>query len=330
MKRIILLITAALLVVSPAGCSTDSLEAYRKAAQKTDDIKMGRTSGEFTVALDFSTEGMTEEQIKELNYLRNIKGNFSTVYDRNGEKGIYRNYLNLGGLGFDFDLYMNREEAFMKLPIIGKYMRIDEFVKDQQESESAPKTVSRVSQAAISEKWLDLLKKEDVFKGKDIILTTPDGEVKTTQYTIALKDEQVKSLASDCIKILSSDEEVKKNYESFLQKNVKSLKEISFEKMMSDMEKNLDNYKLESFSYNAYVDIDGYIVNERVELALKAAGSGTSGMTGLSYKLEIKNWDINKKQNFEFPVLTEENTLKSDEMDRNLPFMFEGMLNKAD
>jgi hypothetical protein len=228
---------------------------------------------------------------------------------------------------------MNEDEVFMKLPVLGKYLRLDEMqapmVTEQQE-DGEPELISKETQEELSAKWLGLLTKEDVFKGKDIVLTTPDGEVKTKEYTIKLNEEQIKSLAAEGIDIVSKDEKLKKNYEDYIKKNVEPLKDTSFEKLISDIKENIKNYTVEGFSYTAYVDIDGYIVNEVVELALKVEGAGAASMKGFSYKLELKNWDINKEQEFDFPVLTEENTMNIDRMDQNTPFMLEDLFNNKD
>jgi len=333
MKRLVIAIIALLLAVSLAGCNSDSLADYKRAAEKTEQIKRGQVSGEFTVMTDLNTDGMTEEQIKEMNYFKDTKGSFSATYDADASKGIFRYYLNFGGLGFDFDLFMNKEEVFMKLPVLGKYMRLDEMQasmpKEQQEAFEAG-LISKETQEDLNENWRGLLTKEDVFKGKDIVLTTPDGEVKTTEYTIKLNDEQIKSLAADSIDIVSKDKKLKENYEKYIKKNVEPLKDTSFEKLISDIKENIKDYTVLSFNYTAYVDIDGYIVNEAVEFSIKVEGAGAASVKGFSYKLELKNWDINKKQEFDFPVLTEENTVDMGEMDQNMPFMMEDLFNNKD
>ena len=332
MKRIFIIIFALLLALSLASCSSDSLGDYKKSVENTEQIRKGQTAGEFSMEMEFNTEGMTEEQIKALNYFKDMKGSFNVAYDDEMEKGIFRNYLNFGGLGFDFDLFVDGKEVFMKLPVIGKYMRIDELQAPmiKQPGEEEMELISKETQDKIGEKWLGVLRAEDVFKGKDIVLTTPDGEVKTTEYTIKLSDEQVKSLAEYSIDILSKDEKLKENYEELIKKNADTLKDTSFEKLFSDIKENMKDYSSEGFSYTAYVDIDGYIVNEMMAFTLKVDNAKPSTAKSLSYKLDIKNWDINKEQKFDFPVLTEENTLDMDQMEEGIPFMMEDLFKNKD
>lgn len=332
MKKVLTLIFAFLLAVSLAGCSTDSLGDYHKAAEKTDQVKMGQTSGEISVLMDFNTDGMTAEQIKELNYFKDMKGSFSAVYDDDSEKGIFRNYLNFGGLGFDFDMFMNGDEAFIKLPVIGKYMRLSEMQDSiaMGQEEEAPEFISGETVKALSDKWLELMNKEDVFKGKDIVLTTPDGEVKTTQYTIKLNNEQIKRLIADSADILSLDEKLTEFYNQYIRKNAEVLEDTTLEDMLFDTKKGLEHVTVEDFSYNAYVDIDGYIVNEVVELVFKFDSPEQGNLAGVSYKLDIKNWDLNKEQEFEFPELTDNNTMNMEELDQSMPFELEILLNNKE
>lgn len=324
MKRTAVVITIILFVIFSVSCGVDSLESYNRAVQKTKSIKTGQTSGDFTVVMDFNTEGMTEEQIKELNYFKTVEGSFSAAYDDGQKAAIIRNYLNLGGLGFDYDIYINKDEMLMKLPIVGKYIKIDE----SHENGEATVLISEDTKASIGEKWLGLLNKEDIFRKKDIILTTPDGEVKAIQYTITLKDEQIKSLAFDSMEILSKDGKLKESYENLLKKNLKYFEGYSLDKLTEAFEETLKNCKVEAFAYNAYVDIDGYIVNETIEISVTMQDSNSSGINGFDYKMEIKNWDINKAQDLEFPILSEENTLKLENIEKNMPSVFEGMFSK--
>ncbi len=333
LKKVLILILTVLLAVSLAGCSLDSLEDYRKAAEKTDQIEKGKMSGNFMINMDFDTSGMTDEQIRKLNYFRKVEGSFNASYDDGADKGIFRNYLNFGGLGFDFDVFINGEEIFLRLPILGKYMRLDEIqesmkIKDQADEE--PRIISREAEDEISAKWLGVLNKEDVFKGKDIVLTTPDGEVKTKEYSIKLDSRQIKELAEQFLEILSKDETLKENYEKYIIENGKQPKDISPEKFVSDIKEGIKKCKVEDFNYTAHVDIDGYIVNEAIKLSVKIEDPDPGSMTGFDYSLELKNWDINRKQEFEFPELTKENTVDIDQIDRNMPFVMDDFFTNID
>lgn len=334
MKKTIIAVLALMLAISftLAACSADSLGDYKKAAERTDRIKMGQTGGEYSLTMDFDTEGMTEEEIKDLDYFRKVEGSFSVVSDNEAGKGIYRNYLNLGGIGFDFDMFINGDEAFIKLPVIGKYMRLDSLQPTEAaaQKDGKPELLAQETLEGISGIWLGMLRKDDIFKGKNIVLTTPDGEVKTTEYTIKLNDEQIKTLAAGSIGLLLKDNKLKESYERLAAENIEPLKDKTLEELLTDMSEKLDTYNIESFNYTAYVDIDGYIVNERLEFSIKLDNSGEDGITGMVYKLDIKNWDINKEQKFDFPVLTEENTLDPERMDENMPSVFEDLFKNKD
>lgn len=328
MKRITAVILMVLLALSLVACNTDSLLEYKKAAEKTEQIKKGHTAGEFSMAMDLNTEGMTDEELKELSYYKDMKGSFDAIYDEDIQKVIFRNYLNLGGLGLDYDMFMNGDEMFMKLPVVGKYIKLNEinsnFISEQHEDLKTENIISKETIDGITKNWINLIKKEDVFKGKNIVLTTPDGEVKTTEYTIKLNDEQIKKLVLDSMDIVSKDEKLKVFYDG-ITKNIEPIADTTFEEQLSNIKESIDDYTVESFSYMAYVDIDGYIVNEMIELSLSVDNKDNGRLTGLNYKLGIKNWDINKDQSFEFPELTDDNTLKLDELDENNLNMIEDM-----
>ena len=126
MKKNMIIILTIILVLLLAACNTNNLEEYKKASEKTEQIKKGNTSGEFSLNMNFNTDGLSAEKIKNLNYYKDMKGSFNVSFDEESKKSIFRNYLNFGGLGFDFDIYANGDEMFMKLPVVGKYMNFNQ------------------------------------------------------------------------------------------------------------------------------------------------------------------------------------------------------------
>ncbi|HOK49972.1 MAG TPA: hypothetical protein PLV23_04925 [Sedimentibacter sp.] len=325
MKKKIPVISAFLLILLMiiTACNTNSLVEYRKASEKTEQIIKGQTAGEFTMTTEINPKGLTAEEIKELNYIKDMNGNFNLVFDDEEEKVIIRNYLNFGGLGYDFEVYVNEDQVFIKLPVVGKYLKINEEMLSEGEKYSENQIISEETKKEFIKRWLSLMNEEDVFKGKNIVLTTPDGEVKTREYTIKLKDEQIKALLKDTAEVLSRDESLK----SFFDKNIRvnmgkteeELKTKTFEEVLDHILKSTEEFKVDNFTYKASVDIDGYIVNEIIDISLKTIDAEKEGITGIRYHLDIKTWDINKDQKFEFPALTDENTLKPEEMKENMP-----------
>jgi hypothetical protein len=321
MKKLLTYTLILVLILSLTGCNTSSLEEYKKAAEKTADIKSGQSSGELNMIMDFNTENMTAEEIKELNYYKDMKISFNSGYDHNLKKGIYRNYLSFGGLGFDFDFFMNEDEMFIKLPIIGKYLNLNDMEAYEEEYENADKIISDETLNKIAANWVGLMKDDDVFKGKDIVLTTPDGEVKTKEYTIKLNNEQIHKLYLDVLNEVSRDEEIKKFY-SKIHENIEQIKDKPFDEIIFDMKENIINFEIESFSYTAYVDIDGYIVNEIIQLAINI---NSDELIGIDYSFNFSNWNINKEQKFNFPELDENNTLNIDNMNSMFENIFQNI-----
>ena len=338
MKRKIVFIAAFLLILMMfiTACNTNNLVEYKKASEKTDQIVKGQTAGEFITTTEINQDGLTAEEIKELNYIKDMNGSFTAVFDDKEEKSIIRSYMNFGGLGYDFEVYINKEEVSIKLPVIGKYLRIDEDMVSEGEEyyDSENQIISEETGKEFAKRWLSLMNDEDVFKGKNIVLTTPDGEVKTTEYTIKLSDDQIKTLLRDSAEILSNDESLKSFYEKNISSNIKKIEndleqktngseQKTFKEFLNDIVNSAEKFKVENFSYTALVDIDGYIVNEIIDISIKAIDAEKEGIIGANYKLDIKTWDINKDQKFEFPVLTDENTIKPDEMNENMPSVME-------
>lgn len=309
-KRIFIFLLCTLLIFSLLGCSSDKLENYKQAVQKTASIKRGKTSGEFSAVMGYTN--------------KSIEGSWEVAFDEPQKKSIFHNYLNMGGLGFDYNLYINGEEAYIKLPMLGKYLKINSISGDDEQK----KYISIDTIKEINKLWLSIMKQENVFKGKKILITTGDGEVKATHYSIELEDNQFKELTMGTVRAIAEDENIRNSFEEF--KNSYHFNgEMDFDTIIKIIKGNLKACQMKSFKYDAYVDIDGYIVNEKLEFEMVFDVKELGSMTNLRYKMENKNWNINQKQEFEFPQLTEENTFQGELTEQSVPFNMKDLFNKG-
>ena len=324
MKKILIVILAlALIVITLTACNTDNLEQYKKAFEKTELIKKGQTSGEISVKLDFNTDELSQEDVNELNNFKEMNGSFNIVFDDEAEKAIFRNYLNLGGLGYDFELFINGEEVVMKLPVIGKYLKINEMQQIEEETKGYEQIISDETMKQIAEKWIGLMKEEDVFKGKSIIITTPDGDIKTTEYTVTLSNEQIKEMVLESIEIASKDDKLRNFFNENITMKVNDKEKLAFEEVLNSIKENIDKFEIENFKYTALVDIDGYIVSENLVYSFISTDEKVA-LKRADYNQDIKTWDINKDQTFNFPILTQENTVDT-ENSEDVPSLMEDL-----
>ena len=206
-------------------------------------------------------------------------------------------------------------------------MKLNDLVKglnnNEQDLEGSV-FLSTETEEALKDLWVSTLEEENVFRGKDTVLTTPDGEVKTTVYTITLGRDQIREFLLGAIEIFSKDEKLSTILSDVSDLQSQNYSGEFFLKLKEQMNKNTDL----NFQYTAYVDIDGYIVNELIAFQSEQNVAQTGEPKGIQYKLELKNWDINGKQEFDFPKLTEENTMKADQLDNSMPSLLQDFFRK--
>ena len=85
--------------------------------------------------------------------------------------------------------------------------------------------------------------------------------------------------------------------------------------------------EVNEFKYEVYIDIDNYIVETNLEATLNFSYSEPGDLMSQKISFKSQNWDIEKEQEFEFSELTEENSLKMENIDQGIPFMFHNYFN---
>lgn len=326
MRRISVFLLTIILIFAVTACGKTDLQKYRDAVSKLDTITSGKSIQELKVESEFNLEGLTSDEIKELYYYNTIQYRSNVQFDNNIEKVIARNYSNFGGMGFDSIMYINGNDAFLKMPIVGKYYVMDKMINSDKSEDISFLIISEKSIKAISQKWVDLLNNEDVVSGEKSLLSTEDGEVKATRFTINLSEEQLKTLINDAIIILKTDDNLKNMYsaQALNMKGAKSLDEV-----FENLRLKLSDIEISNIRYESYIDIDGYIVQKNIEMEIKYSNVESGEVERQKIVLQSKTWDIGNEQMFDFPELTDENTLEQDNINQGIPFLFENLFDNA-
>ena len=179
----------------------------------------------------------------------------------------------------------------------------------------------------IKNKWLEILNKKDVVSGNKTLLTTEDGEIKVTQFSINLTGEQIKQLLNESLDIIVKDKSVDELAKGVTDENGNK---IEFEKLVNNLKNKMNDTTIRDFKYTGYIDIDGYIIQENIELIADFDNVESGKILSTDLKMQIKHWSIEKEQKFEFPELTKDNILEQESIDQGMPFMFENFINKND
>jgi hypothetical protein len=279
------------------GCSADALSGYIKALKKTGSIPNGSLKFEATVDMDFNLNNLTANEIKSVKNLEHMEFSTETNYDCSNDdcKIIAQSYGNVGGVGVDSTLYIDGEEVNLHVPILGGYMDLSQ--ADYQSEYEASEKFPQVFESVMN-KFMDLLTQKDIMKGKRTYITTEDGQIKTTVYTVHLTEEQLKQLFEEAIRMIEQED-------------------IDFEKITNidmddidipkEMNKWKDSFTLSDFSSTAYVDFDGRLVKQDMtaDIAVKEEGA-SKGPVRIQVSAEITFSGLGEKQDLEYPEISQD------------------------
>lgn len=309
MKKILTIILVILAVVSLIGCNQDYLQNYKEAVEKTDRRSQGKESIKISINNDFNQENISQEIIEELNYLKNIEFEVTSSFNESYSKS--RAYIKYRGLGYDINLYTGESETLVQIPIINKYIKIDSedlgFNEDEENNFEGMEELT----SKIQGEWLDLLQKEDVVKGKRDLMTTQDGDVKVDKYTISPSEEQLRLFLKKFFAVLRSEEE---SLKALIQNQNEK---VNVEEIVNNLENVIDEFEKITFKNEAYIDVDGYIVKEFINIDLENYDPQPGSNSKISVKVEIENWENEADQIIEIPEVEESDLIDLDSIENN-------------
>ncbi|MDF2547477.1 MAG: hypothetical protein K0R93_2375 [Anaerosolibacter sp.] len=313
------------------GCTSGNImNQYMQALEQTENIQRSSELIEFTTELDFSDLDLTLEEKKQLDMFSSVKGSFVSKHDK--EKGIsfLDGHIDMKNLGFDVKIYEDQERIVALMPIFSKYMVIH---KDQDPT-SLQKNFSmiQIDEEEIKTLWNSMITQSSIQKIGNKMVSTNEGEIRTTAFEVTLQDAEIKKLGKTFIQTILKNPETKQSFMKFMNDMPTGEDadqflntEEDFEEFLGHMEKGIDQMKINEFRHTGSFDKDHYIIEENISLNYAMEVEPAKNIQ-VSYVLQITRWDINKSFEIEMPDITEENSFTLDQLDENTPKLIEDLI----
>lgn len=290
-KKYLKIFIVLLVLILVVGCSDQSYEEYQKAVEKTENLESGKYSIEIQYQTNFNEEELSVEEFKELSNFSNFKFSGVNIFNRLDDAIRFYGNLESSNLGLDIEYYQKGQKKYLKIPILGKYIDLNDFNTEELAQEMSfdvngniDININEEAFERIERLWAEAIQEENVFKGKKSLLETPDGDVKVTEYSIEFSNELLKDLLKETMIILEISDEVE---------------------LMNQM-------TIDAFNYTAFVDIDGFIIEE--DFVMDYSIEDVAEVDSVHFKFKIINYDINKDQNIKIPEIKDTMILDLDQM----------------
>ena len=315
-KVISLMVMVSLLGLMLSGCmNAADFETYMNAVAKTDGIQKGvshmEISVESTLNLDLMNQLESDER-QTFEKLKSIQVDLTNRFDLEKNQSILDVYFYYNQLGSDIKIYRpNATEMLLKLPYLDGVFDIGDRIDfDQMNTDQISDFTKEVAS-----QWNAMLEVENIFVGEKTIIENEDGEVKSTMYTVkptvAQLDTFLRSLRAS---VLSHQDELKGFLEemNIAGSDLSQLDDATYEELVNAI---FDSVTITRYEETAYVDVDGYIIDEKMVIELRYESSEQVNHVFETQRIEIhhQNWDIEKAQNFDFEFLDQLERLEMDE-----------------
>jgi UDP-glucose 6-dehydrogenase len=285
MKKLIILILISTLLLS--GCSIVGFDTYFNAQDKTEATS--KLSTKINVTIKNNIPEITQDKdMEKYNYFKEIvyEGTFND--DKENNLMVGKNYVSLGGIGFDFDIYAFDENVFIKYPTTEKYMDVK-----NMETGSLGMSFNEDQFEMLGTNWENIFNEDSFSKGKSTIITVDGKDLKVTEVIFKPDTDLVNEALKNTITEFYTNEYTEA---------------IAY---FVDIEKS---------DFRAYIDQDGYLVKELYHIEYSF-----NDMEPSIVVIQIDNFNFNKLE-IEKPIITEDMIMTKEEMNTSMPSFFEDLL----
>lgn len=305
-KRILsVVITGIFIMAILTGCmGGEDYASYLDAVKKTEDIQSGVDKVEVVVQSTFNEallQKVDKEDADAFRQLGLVKVTLEDRFNHADNQSIYDVFYYSNALGMDFKVFMKGpSEVYLKLPFMSDIYTVGEAFKGFSEE---PEDLSTFFKG-VGLSWSSMLKAENIFIGEKTIITNDDGEVKATKFSVKPTSAQLDSFLRQLREEILANKETLFTYLKDMQYSDGEdfMTESDFETMVDAI---FNSMTITRYEETAFVDLDGYIIDEMVTLELKYATSETFNNLFETQTISIHTtrWDIERKQELDFSIL---------------------------
>lgn len=312
-----ILIGILLILILLTGCAKKpDYQDYKNALEKTENIKRGAQEISIDVNQSFDDSLKDEEWTKSFS---NISLKISGNYDNEELKSIYGLYFLYDELGTDAMYYrLGEKEEYIKLAMLPSYIKLEleNFTEvkssaNVESSENIDRVVEDITRE-IGVKWNNILREDNIFIGEKITIQNEDGSVKARKFTIRPTSAQLEEFTGYIHETLieHADEIV------VIINEIKPELNFSRELLETILSGVFKTMVISSYEEIAFVDSDGYVIDEHISIGIdyKSTDEVASALKNQQIVIKTKNWDIEKKQVFNFPEINEDNIVNLKEL----------------
>lgn len=292
-KRLMLLIGVLIFILT--GClHGEDFEAYRAAVAKTDAVNSGRARTEIQVESTFNQDALDASLPAELKTFENYLFTMEERFNHQANQSIIEIFYYNNALGTDLYLYQVGDgKMYLKVPFINALFDVN----------AQPQGNIGGFSKAVGEEWQRMLKAENIFRGEKTLIKNKDGDVKATKFTVKPSALQLDVFMTQLRLAL-----IKHKTEFVaLAKEMELGEGITEEVFVTIVNAMMDAITITGYEEVAYVDIDGYVIEEKVIIDLRYANTPEVNNLFETQRITFTHtlWEIERKQPLDFSAMNQ-------------------------
>lgn len=325
--RILIVLFLGLTIIL-TGCGASSAEVFQDAWKQTYEVDHGRVKLDIQMVYQWTDEfqqQLNQKRMEQPLLLQFESFNLQYAYDWQVNRLAGKLQVNLGDLGLDASIYMNEQEYYLISPLFPKIITFsNDDLKNLTSNQLSQGIERKITEGngiflpetpkALQQEWEKLWHREDVSRLGTEILPHPAGDLKVRKFEVKLDDSILQQYFRNTINILAADTE----YNAVLNTAMNSEdwmiegKPLTAATIWEKYEELLQMIHFDKVEYWAYINKDGYLMEEEFVVTIKPTEAGEAELpfTAVQMRGTIQRWDFHRPIIIELPPLTPENHIE--------------------